>query len=75
MLTFLLPNQDAEPVGAGLLAKAVCQVASMLTVPPSSRASPLPQGLGAELTGTCQLPSICCDIFSNASVYETYLHA
>ncbi|MDT9678522.1 hypothetical protein F6R97_28895 [Pseudomonas sp. JV414] len=30
-------------VGAGLLAKAVCQATSMLTVPPSSRASPLPQ--------------------------------
>ncbi|PQP05171.1 hypothetical protein C5612_05665 [Pseudomonas frederiksbergensis] len=31
------------PVEAGLLAKAVCQAPSMLAVPPSSRASPLPQ--------------------------------
>ncbi|KAB0503604.1 hypothetical protein F7R14_17815 [Pseudomonas lini] len=33
-----------NPVGAGLLAKAVGQATSMFTVPPSSRASPLPQG-------------------------------
>ncbi|PQP02586.1 hypothetical protein C5612_18510 [Pseudomonas frederiksbergensis] len=39
------PMPGAEPVGAGLLAKAVCQTTSILTVPPSSRASPLPQGL------------------------------
>ncbi|PQP02706.1 hypothetical protein C5612_18075 [Pseudomonas frederiksbergensis] len=32
-------------VGAGLLAKAVGQFASLLNVPPSSRASPLPQGI------------------------------
>src|SRR5471032_3170395 len=31
-------------VGAGLLAKTVCQLASMLNVRPLSRASPLPQG-------------------------------
>ncbi|PQP05178.1 hypothetical protein C5612_05700 [Pseudomonas frederiksbergensis] len=31
-------------VGAGLLAKAVCQSPSMLPVIPLSRASPLPQG-------------------------------
>ncbi|NWL18119.1 hypothetical protein DM828_02080, partial [Pseudomonas umsongensis] len=30
------------PVGASLLAKAVGQLASLLDVPPSSRASPLP---------------------------------
>jgi len=41
---------NAKPVGAGLLAKAVCQATSMLTVPPTSRASriaapPLPHGL------------------------------
>ncbi|TBN39589.1 hypothetical protein EYC95_20770 [Pseudomonas sp. BGI-2] len=30
-------------VGAGLLAKAVCQATSMSTDTPSSRASPLPQ--------------------------------
>ncbi|AUM69577.1 hypothetical protein C0J56_12200 [Pseudomonas fluorescens] len=35
-----------KPVGAGLLANAVCQATSMLAVPPSSRASPLPQGVG-----------------------------
>ncbi|PQP02663.1 hypothetical protein C5612_18940 [Pseudomonas frederiksbergensis] len=32
-------------VGAGLLAKASCQATSILTVPPPSRASPLPQGI------------------------------
>ena len=32
-------------VGAGLLAKAMYQATSMLIVPPSSRASPLPHGL------------------------------
>ena len=32
-----------KPVGAGLLAKAVCQVASMSSDTPPSRASPLPQ--------------------------------
>ncbi|CAI8838336.1 hypothetical protein EMIT0196MI5_230090 [Pseudomonas sp. IT-196MI5] len=32
-----------EPVGASLLAKAECQATSMLNVPASSRASPLPQ--------------------------------
>jgi hypothetical protein len=34
----------AEPVGAGLPAKAACQATRMLDVPFSSRASPLPQG-------------------------------
>ena len=34
-------------VGAGLPAKAVVQLAKMLTIPPSSRASPLPQWLMA----------------------------
>ncbi|PCM51695.1 hypothetical protein CP335_01290 [Pseudomonas fluorescens] len=37
------------PVGAGLLAKASCQAPPMLDVPPSSRASPLPQGQGVPL--------------------------
>jgi len=32
-------------VGAGLLAKAVCQSTKMLNETPLSRASPLPQGL------------------------------
>ncbi|KAB0505882.1 hypothetical protein F7R14_07140 [Pseudomonas lini] len=32
-------------MGAGLLAKAVSQLASMLNVKPLSRASPLPQGV------------------------------
>ncbi|PMU33413.1 hypothetical protein C1X89_28100 [Pseudomonas sp. GP01-A8] len=32
-------------VGAGLLAKAVCQSPSSLTDPPSSRASPLPHSV------------------------------
>ncbi|MGF6327155.1 hypothetical protein ABH909_000033 [Pseudomonas sp. BS3782 TE3695] len=32
------------PVGAGLLAKAVCQSTEMLNGPAPSRASPLPQG-------------------------------
>ncbi|PTS96727.1 hypothetical protein DBR24_18420 [Pseudomonas sp. HMWF006] len=32
------------PVGAGLLAKAVCHSTAMLTDPMPSRASPLPQG-------------------------------
>ncbi|MDT9673389.1 hypothetical protein F6R97_01760 [Pseudomonas sp. JV414] len=34
-----------NPVGAGLPAKAACQTTSMLNVPASSRASPLPQEL------------------------------
>ncbi|TNF84770.1 hypothetical protein FGE05_06055 [Pseudomonas sp. ICMP22404] len=34
-------------MGASLLAMAVDQLAVMLTVPPSSRAGSLPQGLGA----------------------------
>ncbi|PJH88694.1 hypothetical protein CVG87_13560 [Pseudomonas sp. WCS365] len=34
------------PVGASLLAIAVCQLASTLTVLPPSRASSLPQGRG-----------------------------
>ena len=34
-----------SPVGVSLLAMAVCQATSILTVPPSSRASSLPQGL------------------------------
>ncbi|EJN17959.1 hypothetical protein PMI36_05376 [Pseudomonas sp. GM79] len=33
-------------VGAGLLAKAACQPASLLNDTPLSRASPLPQGIG-----------------------------
>jgi hypothetical protein len=33
------------PVGAGLLAKAVCQSTEMLNGPAPSRAGPLPQGL------------------------------
>ncbi|MDT9678514.1 hypothetical protein F6R97_28855 [Pseudomonas sp. JV414] len=37
---------SAESVGAGLLAKAVCQTTSMLDVQPPSRASPLPQDCG-----------------------------
>src|SRR5471030_2709239 len=37
--------QHRTNVGAGLLAKAVGQLALMLDVPPSSRASPLPQGI------------------------------
>ncbi|TPG89780.1 hypothetical protein EAH72_31330 [Pseudomonas caspiana] len=45
--TASLPN-DAKlittQVGAGLLAKAVCQATMMSTVTPLSRASPLPQG-------------------------------
>ncbi|POA37572.1 hypothetical protein C1894_22480 [Pseudomonas sp. FW305-3-2-15-E-TSA2] len=34
---------STKPVGAGLLAKAVCQTTQMLNVPASSRAGPLPQ--------------------------------
>ncbi|KAB0501442.1 hypothetical protein F7R14_21670 [Pseudomonas lini] len=37
-------GEYSDPVGAGLLAKAVCQAISALTDTPSSRASPLPQG-------------------------------
>ncbi|KAA8742573.1 hypothetical protein FE275_06070 [Pseudomonas koreensis] len=33
-----------SPVGAGLLAKALCQTPKILTDTPHSRASPLPQG-------------------------------
>ncbi|TWR47184.1 hypothetical protein DA482_00960 [Pseudomonas fluorescens] len=40
-LKHLYPN-----VGAGLLAKAVCQPMHRSTDPPPSRASPLPQGFG-----------------------------
>ncbi|KAB0502153.1 hypothetical protein F7R14_20945 [Pseudomonas lini] len=40
-------------VGAGLLAKAVCQTTSMLTMLPFSRASPLPQR--CETDGRCRL--------------------
>jgi len=36
----------AEPVGASLLAMTECQATSMLNVPASSRASPLPQWFG-----------------------------
>jgi len=36
-------RDTAIPVGAGLLAKAVCQATLMLDVMASSRASPLPQ--------------------------------
>ena len=42
-----------SPCGAGLLAKAVCQATMMSPVTPSSRASPLPQGLC--LTDCCRL--------------------
>ncbi|MCG6573790.1 hypothetical protein EGM97_03595 [Pseudomonas sp. AF32] len=35
------------PVGAGLLAKAVCQATSTQPGTPLSRASPLPQWMGA----------------------------
>ncbi|AUO46235.1 hypothetical protein C1C98_12605 [Pseudomonas ogarae] len=38
-----------HPVGASLLAIAVGQPASMLNVPPSSRASSLPPGDGGEV--------------------------
>jgi hypothetical protein len=36
-------RDTAIPVGAGLLAKAVCQAILMLDLTASSRASPLPQ--------------------------------
>ena len=39
-------NSPTPPVGASLLAIAVVQSASVLAVPPSSRASSLPQGGG-----------------------------
>jgi len=39
-------SSPAIPVGAGLPAIAVCQAPAMLPGPPSSRASPLPQGIG-----------------------------
>ncbi len=38
---------SSKTVGASLLAKAVDQLASMPNVPPPSRASPLPHGIGA----------------------------
>ncbi len=41
-LSLLLPSSPT--IQASLLANAVNQLASMLEVPPSSRASPLPQG-------------------------------
>ena len=39
-------NSPSPPVGASLLAIAVVQSASVSAVPPSSRASSLPQGVG-----------------------------
>src|SRR5688572_13876018 len=39
-----ISESTLNPVGAGLLAKAVYQAISMLTVPPSSRASHAPTG-------------------------------
>ncbi|NHN68416.1 hypothetical protein SAMN03159376_01665 [Pseudomonas sp. NFACC09-4] len=39
-------HRPGPPVGASLLAIAVVQSASVLAVPPSSRASSLPQGMG-----------------------------
>ena len=42
--------QQLTPVGAGLLAKAVCQSMHPVTGTPLSRASPLPQG---ELRCSC----------------------
>ncbi|MNP64146.1 hypothetical protein D3C76_1596210 [compost metagenome] len=44
-----LSSQDF-PVGAGLLAKAVCQTTLMSTDKHSSRASPLPHWIGADFT-------------------------
>ncbi len=41
-------NSPTPPVGASLLAIAVVQSASVLAVPPSSRASSLPQGGGID---------------------------
>ncbi|PCM50706.1 hypothetical protein CP335_04555 [Pseudomonas fluorescens] len=40
-------------MGAGLLAKAVCQSTSVLNVRPHSRASPLSQGIAFTLTNPC----------------------
>ncbi|TNF82242.1 hypothetical protein FGE05_14305 [Pseudomonas sp. ICMP22404] len=45
-------------VGAGLLAKAVCQATSMSTMPPSSRASPLPPFFCS--THNCASAAISC---------------
>jgi len=54
-----LAARRGSSVGAGLLAKAVGQLMKVLAVPPSSRASPLPQGIG-DVCGTCGPPRIQC---------------
>ncbi|RQO46664.1 hypothetical protein DBR46_26425 [Pseudomonas sp. KBW05] len=44
-------------VGAGLLAKAADQLAHVLTDPPHSRASPLPQGICVVAASLCSAQS------------------
>ncbi|MCG6578095.1 hypothetical protein EGM97_25820 [Pseudomonas sp. AF32] len=57
-------------MGASLLAKAVVQLASMLNVPPPSRASSLPQGAVVTDGQLTRYFFLCIDPFRSTPLFQ-----